>query len=200
MGTKKVIVNTGSSGGTGAAAARQLHERGHHVVIVGRSPGKTAAVAKTLGVDPFVADLTHLEGVRSLAGHLQDAYPEIDVLANNAGGVFGDATKTVDGFEKTLRINHLAPFLLTNLLIETLMPSKGSVIQTSSVGARLAKPLAVDDLNHDLDFDATRAYTAPWPRFPLPWMRRGIQRSSTSTDGEHEAAADFPTLHLLVSG
>ncbi|BDZ48587.1 short-chain dehydrogenase [Frondihabitans sucicola] len=160
MSTNKVIVITGSSDGIGAAAARQLHERGHRVVIVGRSPEKTAAVARNLGVDSLVADFTRLEDVRTLASHLQDAYPRIDVLANNAGGVFGDPTKTIDGFEKTFQINHLAPFLLTNLLIETLIESKASVIQTSSVGAKLAKALNIDDLNHDHNFDATRAYTA----------------------------------------
>lgn len=61
------------------------------------------------------------------------AYPRIDVLANNAGGVFGDPAKTVDGFEKTFQVNHLAPFLLTSLLMDRLIASRASLIQTTTL-------------------------------------------------------------------
>lgn len=160
MDQVKTVVVTGASDGIGAAAARQLHRDGHRVVIVGRSPRKTEAVARELGVDHYLADYTRLDEVRKLAADLDAAYPRIDVLANNAGGVFGDRTKTGDGFEKTFQINHLAPFLLTGLLLDKLAASGATVLQTSSVGARMARKLDIDDLNHDRDFNPVRAYAA----------------------------------------
>ena len=154
----KTIIITGSSDGIGAAAARELHHDGHQVVVVGRSPQKTEAVARDIGAAHFVADFTNLREVRMLAAELDAAYAQIDVLANNAGGVFGDRTKTVDGFEKTFQVNHLAPFLLTRLLIDKLLASTATVIQTSSVGARFAGKLDIDDLDHERHFSAIRAY------------------------------------------
>lgn len=154
----KTIVITGASDGIGAAAARQLHQDGHHVVIVGRAPQKTQAIARELGADHFLADFTRLDDVRTLAADLDRACPQIDVLANNAGGIFGDRTKTADGFEKTFQVNHLAPFLLTSLLMDKLLTSRASVIQTSSSGARLFGRLDIGDLDHDRDFTPQLAY------------------------------------------
>lgn len=156
----KTIVITGASDGIGAAAARQLQRDGHRVAVVGRSPQKTQAVAREIGADHFLADFTRLDEVRRLATELDATYPHIDVLANNAGGVFGDRAKTVDGFEKTFQVNHLGPFLLTRLLMDKLIAARATVIQTSSVGARLASKLDLDDLDHDRNFGAVRAYNA----------------------------------------
>jgi NAD(P)-dependent dehydrogenase (short-subunit alcohol dehydrogenase family) len=156
----KTIVITGSSDGIGAAAARQLHHDGHQVVVVGRSPRKTQAIAAEIGADHFLADFTRLDEVRKLAAELNAAYPRIDVLANNAGGVFGDRTKTVDGFEMTFQINYLAAFLLTRLLLGKLTASGAAVIQTASIGARLAGRLDVNDLDHDRNFSPVRVYNA----------------------------------------
>ena len=96
--------------------------------------------------------------MRALAASLDRACPRINVLVNNAGGIFGDRAKTVDGFEKTFQVNHLAPFLLTNLLMDKLLASRASVIQTSSSGARLFGKLNIDDLDHDRDFTPQLAY------------------------------------------
>jgi NAD(P)-dependent dehydrogenase (short-subunit alcohol dehydrogenase family) len=159
MNVNKVVVITGASDGIGAAAARQLHADGHTVVVVGRSAEKTRAVATELNVDSYVADFTRLDDVERLAGRLRAAYPRIDVLANNAGGVFGTRTKTVDGFEKTFQVNHLAPFLLTRRLLDTLVASRASVLQTSST-VRLTKEIHLDDLDHDRNYDPVQAYVA----------------------------------------
>ncbi|GAB2476269.1 SDR family oxidoreductase [Promicromonospora xylanilytica] len=156
--TPRTIVITGASDGIGAAGARLLARAGHHVAVVGRSPEKTARVAAELGGDHFVADFTRLADVRRLAAELDDAYPRIDVLANNAGGILGDRTKSVDGHERTLQVNHLAPFLLTSLLLDKLLVSRATVIQTSSAGARLFGHLDLDDLDHDRDFTPHLAY------------------------------------------
>jgi NAD(P)-dependent dehydrogenase (short-subunit alcohol dehydrogenase family) len=155
---RKTIVITGASDGIGAAGARALHRDGHTVVIVGRSAEKTRAVANELGADHFIADFSRLDDVRALAGSLQAAYPRIDVLANNAGGVFGAQTTTVDGFEQTMQVNHLAPFLLTSLLMDTLVASAATVIQTASVAARLFGKIDIADLNNDRDYSPNKAY------------------------------------------
>jgi NAD(P)-dependent dehydrogenase (short-subunit alcohol dehydrogenase family) len=154
----KTIVITGASDGIGAAAARKLHADGHHVVVVGRSPGKTKAVADEIGAERFVADFAVLDDVRRLAMEIDSLCPTIDVLANNAGGSFPEQVKTVDGHDKTFQVNHLAPFLLTQLLLEKLLASKASVIQTSSIGARALGKIEMDDLEHDNDWNAMRAY------------------------------------------
>ena len=156
--TPRTIVITGASDGIGAAAARRLSAAGHHVIAVGRSPEKTARIADEVGGAHFVADFTRLADVRRLAAELNDAYPRIDVLANNAGGILGDRAKTVDGHEQTFQLNHLAPFLLTSLLLDKLLASRAAVIQTSSAGARLFGQLDVDDLDHERDFTPHRAY------------------------------------------
>ena len=154
----RTIVITGASDGIGAMAARELQHDGHRVVIVGRSPQKTEAVAQAIGAEHFLADFARLDDVRKLAADLDAACPRIDVLANNAGGIFGERDKTADGFEKTFQVNHLAPFLLTSLLMEKLLASRASVIQTSSVAARLDGNLVLDDLDHDRDFTPQLAY------------------------------------------
>lgn len=140
----QTMIITGASDGIGAAAARQLSARGHRVVVVGRSPEKTAAVARELGVPYHTADYTDLADVRRLANELRDAYPRIDVLANNAGGLF-KTSRTRDGFAKTLQVNHLGGFLLTHLLLDRLVASNARVIQTSSIGAKIFGHIDLDD-------------------------------------------------------
>ena len=157
---QKTIVITGASDGIGAAAARQLASSGHRLILVGRSVEKTAAVAKETGAEHLTADFARLDDVRSLAAQLVERVggDGIDVLANNAGGIFGDQTPTVDGFEKTIQVNHLAPFLLTNLLLPHLRKADAAVINTSSVGHRLFGNIDVDDLDNRKRFSANKAY------------------------------------------
>ncbi|MDN3495180.1 SDR family NAD(P)-dependent oxidoreductase [Planococcus sp. APC 4015] len=154
----RVIVITGASDGIGAASARQLHAKGEEVVLVGRSPEKTAAVAAELGAASFVADYSDLSQVRELAATLLDRYPRIDVLANNAGGVFADRVVTTDGFELTFQVNHLGGFLLTNLLLDRLIESRAAVIQTSSLAAQRFSKFDIDDLQAERTYSKTAAY------------------------------------------
>lgn len=154
----KTIVITGASDGIGAAAAKELVSLGHHVVIVGRNPEKTAKVATELGMPYHLADFTKLADVKRLADELRQ-YEHIDVLANNAGGIMGDRTLTADGFEKTFQVNHLAGFLLTNLLLEKLLADHATVIQTSSIAANLfVKTFDVTDVNVAHDYTSEKAY------------------------------------------
>ncbi|MEH3090199.1 MAG: SDR family NAD(P)-dependent oxidoreductase [Microbacterium arborescens] len=154
----RTIVITGASDGIGAAAARRLSREGNQVVLVGRSPEKTRALAAELQAPFHLADYAELAQVRRLAAELADAYPRIDVLANNAGGIFGQRVLTADGFEQTFQVNHLAAFLLTNLLADRLAESGASVIQTASVAARIFSRFDVTDLNGARRYSGRRAY------------------------------------------
>ena len=156
--SKRTMVITGASDGIGAAAARELSRRGDRVVLVGRSATKTRRVADELGADFFVADFADLADVRGLAATLLDRYPRIDVLANNAGGIMGERQTTVDGNEKTFQVNHLAPFLLTNLLMDRLRDSRATVINTSSVANSLLGNIVIGDLNATSGYSANKAY------------------------------------------
>ncbi|GAB2790157.1 SDR family NAD(P)-dependent oxidoreductase [Amycolatopsis magusensis] len=153
-----VIVITGASDGIGAAASELLSSDDTRLILTGRSPVKTKAVAERVGAEYHVADFERLDEVRDLATALLDSCDRIDVLANNAGGLFSGPTRTVDGFEKTFQVNHLAPYLLTNLLIDRLLPSRATVVNTSSVGARLNGRIDLEDLNGWKKFTVNRAY------------------------------------------
>ena len=154
----KTIVLTGASDGIGAAAARQLAAEGHRLLLVGRSPEKTASIARDVGAEHFIADYARLDDVRELATGIRRATDRIDVLANNAGGIFGRRTETVDGHEMTLQVNHLAPFLLTELLREELKAGEGVVLNTSSSAARRFARLDIDDLEGVRSYSPHRAY------------------------------------------
>ncbi|WP_104172823.1 SDR family NAD(P)-dependent oxidoreductase [Arthrobacter sp. Y81] len=153
----RTIVITGASDGIGASAARTLAKAGERVVLVGRSAEKTRAVAVELGADYFVSDFAELSQVRTLAAQLREKYPRIDVLANNAGGIMGKRELTVDGHEKTFQVNHLAPFLLTNELMDVLTASNATVINTSSA-ANAFGYVDIDDLDAAGKYSTSKAY------------------------------------------
>jgi len=144
----KTVVITGASSGIGAAAAGRLAELGATVAVVGRSPDKTAAVARRVGGRAHLADYSRLEDVRRLAADLLAGYERIDILANNAGAIFTSRAISADGHEMTFQVNHLAPFLLTNLLLARLgaAPDGASVINTASNSYRHGR-LDLDDLD-----------------------------------------------------
>lgn len=152
----KTVVVTGASAGIGAASARQLHQLGATVVPVGRSPEKTAAVAAEIGVEPWLADFTRLSEVRALAGKLTEL-PRIDVLLNNAGGTWPTSQITEDGYERTFQVNHLAPYLLTRLLQDTLIASTARVVTTSSAVHGQGR-INLENLDSAGEFTGMRAY------------------------------------------
>jgi NAD(P)-dependent dehydrogenase (short-subunit alcohol dehydrogenase family) len=140
------IIITGASSGIGASAARTLAAEGWDIAVVGRNPERTADVASAVGGRAFLADYDRLDDVRRLADELLDAYPTIDVLANNAGGLSSGRGVTVDGHERILQHNHLAPFLLTNLLLPRLVAGSARVISTASNANRWGR-IRLDDLD-----------------------------------------------------
>jgi NAD(P)-dependent dehydrogenase (short-subunit alcohol dehydrogenase family) len=153
----RTIVITGASDGIGAAAARALSAAGERVVVVGRNPGKTSRLATELGAPAFTADFADLAQVRQLAAQLRAACPRIDILVNNAGAIMPGFERTADGHEKTFQVNHLAPFLLTNVLMDVLLASSATVITTASTAASLGH-LDLDDLDGTRAFDTKKAY------------------------------------------
>ena len=141
----KTIVITGASAGIGANAAARLSAEGWDVAVVGRNRERTTRVAASVGGTPFVTDFDSLDDVRQLAAGLLEHYPRIDVLANNAGGLVSERGVSADGFERVFQHNHLAPFLLTNLLLPRLLESDARVVSTSSV-MNLVGRVRLDDL------------------------------------------------------
>jgi NAD(P)-dependent dehydrogenase (short-subunit alcohol dehydrogenase family) len=144
MTTQKTVVLTGASSGIGAVAASELAKAGWTVAVVGRNPERTRQVAASVGGEAFLADYDRLDDVRALAASVLERYDRIDALANNAGGLVGKRGTTADGHERTFQHNHLAPFLLTNLLLERLIASEGRVVNTSSVANRLGSVKLTD--------------------------------------------------------
>ncbi len=139
-----LVVITGATRGIGKAAAVELARQGAEVAIVGREPERVQAVAAearaTSGapVHEHGADLTISPPARPQPDELRDQYEHIDVLANNAGALFASRRETEEGFERTFALNHLAPFLLTNLVRDRL--EGGRVVTTASdahTGGRL---------------------------------------------------------------
>lgn len=154
----RTIVITGASDGIGAAAARQLAGTGQRLILVGRSPEKTRAIAAETRSEHYIADYARLDDVRELADALLRGCDQIDVLANNAGGIFAGPARTVDGFEKTFQVNHLAPYLLTYLLRDRLVASRAAIVNTSSIGARLFGRIDLDDIQTWNRYRPNRAY------------------------------------------
>jgi NAD(P)-dependent dehydrogenase (short-subunit alcohol dehydrogenase family) len=157
-----LVVLTGATRGIGQAAAVELARQGAEVALVGRDVERVKAVAveaRAAGggapVHEHVADLMLMSEVRALAEELLERHGQIDVLANNAGALFASRKETSEGFERTFALNHLAPFLLTNLLRERL--AGGRVLTTSS-DAHTTGRLDLEDLQSTGGYAAMRVY------------------------------------------
>lgn len=160
----RTVLVTGSTGGIGLATATTLAAMGARVGLNGRDQQRTAAAAaqvhQTTGaqVDAFAADLSSQAGVRDLATRVTDTYPWLDVLINNLGGFWATRQLTVDGIERTLAVNHLAPFLLTHLLAGPLRAAPAARVVTVSSGAQNTGRINLDDLGGARAWSGQRAY------------------------------------------
>ncbi|MCY3655446.1 MAG: SDR family NAD(P)-dependent oxidoreductase [Chloroflexi bacterium] len=115
------VVLTGPTSGIGLEAARGLAAAGAHLTLVGRDEARLSALGAELGsADRVVADLSSLEQTRQAAAAIHDRHDRIDVLINNAGGMFRQRTETAEGIESTLALNHLSPFVFTAELLPLL--------------------------------------------------------------------------------
>ena len=161
----KVCLITGGTDGIGKAAAYGLAVQGAKLLVHGRDPEKGArAVAelKARSGNPAIeflrADFSSLADVRRLAAAVGDHTPRVDVLVNNAGGVFAKRTLSKDGYEMTFAVNHLAPFLLTHLLVDTLKGTTPSRIVTTASDAHRRARILFDDLQATRKYSAMGAY------------------------------------------
>ena len=160
----RTVLITGATGGIGKATALGLAGMGAHVLITGRDRGRTEDTAREIraagdaGVEGFVADLSSQSEVRRLADEVLQRHPRIDVLINNVGGYWNNRHVTVDGLEHTFALNHLAPFLLTNLLLESLKHGAAARVVTVSSNAHTMGRIDFDDLQGESSYSGARAY------------------------------------------
>jgi retinol dehydrogenase-14 len=161
----KTVLVTGGTGGIGKATAIGLSAMGARVGITGRDRGRAEAAAADIAresgsqsVDVFVADMSVQADVRRLAGEVLERYPRLDVLVNNVGGFWAHRHVTADGLEHTFALNHLAPFLLTNLLLERLKASAPARVVTVSSGAQSMGRIDFDDLQGARKYSGQQAY------------------------------------------
>ena len=161
----KVILITGATDGIGRVTAEALAKKGARVVLVGRNPEKTRSVVSEIKnnthneqVDYMLADLSNQAEVRALAQAFKDRYDRLDVLINNAGALFMSRQTSADGYEMTFALNHLAYFLLTNLLLDLLIKSAPARIVNVSSAAHVASKLNFEDLQNEHGFTGWRAY------------------------------------------
>jgi len=161
----KVCLITGATSGIGAVTAEALARQGAKVVLVGRNPEKCARTKEQIqartgnpDVETLVADLSSQQQVRQLAQDFLTRHARLDVLVNNAGGLWTKRQETVDGVEMTFAVNHLAYFLLTNLLLDRLKASAPARIVNVASAAHRRTELPFDDLMGQKSFSGWRAY------------------------------------------
>lgn len=159
----KLILITGATSGIGEAAAHILAAQRHELILVGRNPQKLEQVAKEIStatgnraIHPLVADFVDLGQVRRLAQQVRQSFPPLDVLINNAGAYYNRRERTQYSTEKTFLVNHLAPFLLTTLLVDHLK-EKARIVNVSS-NAHLNAELDLNNLNYEKSYFGFNAY------------------------------------------
>ena len=160
----RAVLVTGGSRGIGRATALGLATMGARVAITGRDRERTEDAAREIRaagggqVDVFVADLAAQSEVRRLADEVLQSLSRIDVLINNAGGYWHTRHVTADGLERTFAVNHLAPFLLTNLLLDRLEQSASARVVTVSSNAQTTGRIDFNDLQGERSYSGGRAY------------------------------------------
>ncbi len=163
--TGRTALITGATNGIGLEASVALARLGARVILVGRDEQRTSEAGRVVQTrsgssapDLELCDLSSLEQVRRLAERVRTRYPRLDVLVNNAGGVFLTRTVTPEGFEASFAVNHLAPYLLTRLLLEQhALSEQARIVTVSSDGHRMGA-LDFDDLGFERSYSAIGAY------------------------------------------
>ncbi|XP_037079280.1 retinol dehydrogenase 11-like [Pollicipes pollicipes] len=165
----RTVLVTGASGGIGQETARQLYRRGARVVLACRdvSKGRVAANGIRLGLPPTGGslsvkrlDLTSLNSVREFVKDFNHTEQSLDVLINNAGVMWRPFEKTEDGFELAFQVNHLAPFLLTILLLDKLKAApQGRIINVSSMANYFTNGINFANLNGEETFNSSSQYS-----------------------------------------
>lgn len=165
MHDRNVLI-TGATSGIGRATAHALAGMGARILLVARNEAKGRATIDQIRsatgndrLDLLLADLSSQASIRRLATEVASRYDRLDVLVNNAGEYFGRRLATVDGLEMTFALNHLAYFLLTNLLLDLLKAGAPSRIVSLSSGAHRVGHINFDDLQGEKGNSGMRAYS-----------------------------------------
>lgn len=161
----KTCLVTGATSGVGKAAAHTLAGMSATVVLVGRNRAKTDAVVQEISaatgnnaVTSLLADLSVQSEIHRLASEFQQRHERLDVLLNNAGGIFLERQLSADGIEMTFALNHLNYFLLTNLLLDTLKASAPARVVNVASDAHRFGSLEFDNLQGERNYSAFRVY------------------------------------------
>ncbi|MFC4597200.1 SDR family oxidoreductase [Cohnella hongkongensis] len=160
----KICMITGANSGIGFAAAQGLAEQGARIVMVCRhrergeeAKRKLIELTGNAQIELLVSDLSSQQSVRDLAKAFRSRWDRLDVLVNNAGGLFGRQQTSVDGFEMTFAVNYLAPFLLTHLLLDQLKAS-GSARIVNVASVMQAKRLDLEEAVRPTSYSSFKAY------------------------------------------
>jgi len=161
----KICLVTGATNGIGKAAARAIAAAGATLLVHGRDRAKGHATIDEIrastgnnDVHLLLADFASLDDVQTLAIEIEQRFGLLHVLINNAGLLTDQRQVSRDGFELTFAVNHLAPFLLTNLLLDTLTAAAPARIATNSSSAMGGGRINLDDLQMEAGFDGWTAY------------------------------------------
>lgn len=162
----KIVLVTGATDGIGKQTALELAKLGATVLLHGRNPKRLIDAMKDIRagapeshLDTFVADFSSLAAVRKMALELEQKYPRLDALINNAGVFMQRRELSRDGYEMTFAVNHLAPFLLTHLCLPLLKAAPSARVITVSSIAHLRATLDFDNLQGEKKFDGYAAYS-----------------------------------------
>jgi NAD(P)-dependent dehydrogenase (short-subunit alcohol dehydrogenase family) len=163
----KVCIVTGSNSGIGKETALALSNKGATVVMVVRDKergekAQSEIISKTGNNDTFVmiCDLSSMDSIGKFVKEFTGKYDRLDVLINNAGAVFRERQTTVDGFERTLAVDYLGPFLLTHQLLPLLKSSAPSRIINLASGLYKSGKIDLDDLQSDKNYKGMNAYSS----------------------------------------
>lgn len=161
----KICLITGANAGIGFETAKALSSKGFKVILVCRSKEKAAMAMEDIqadqpkaNLDYAIADLSSQAEIRKIAKNINTKYPVLDVLINNAGSWYSDMQLTADGIERQWAINHLAPFLLSHLLLPTLLKAKDPRIITVSSDSHFHGKIHFEDVNLTKNYHGLRAY------------------------------------------
>ena len=161
----RICLITGATSGIGQATALAFAQKGATVIVVGRSEERTQTTVARIktetgstNVDYLLADLSMQSQVRQLAADFKARYERLDVLVNNAGSIFFRRQLSADGIEMTFAVNHLAYFLLTNLLLDSLKASAPARIVNVASNSHFGQHLDFDNLELNRGYNPGKAY------------------------------------------
>jgi NAD(P)-dependent dehydrogenase (short-subunit alcohol dehydrogenase family) len=165
MQSDAVMIVTGATNGIGLVTAHQLARTGATVVLVGRDHHRIESACAQIRaenpeakLDSFMADLSRISEIQLLATHITQQYQRVDVLINNVGAFYQSRQLSADGIEMTFALNHMAPFVLTNLLLNLMRASAPTRIINVSSAAHQGAVMDFDDIQFANRYSGWKAY------------------------------------------